>query len=130
MPRPAFELTEAKQLTFQVFGIESSTISLLDSYDDQNFRVETANDDGYVLKISNTDFDSDCLQMQNAAMHLLHEKGLPVPCPVACTKSDSDKPVYIWKCAGAMIALIHTITQPLIHPLFLQTHRAAILMSD
>jgi Ser/Thr protein kinase RdoA (MazF antagonist) len=101
MPRPTFDLSDAKRLALELFNVESSAVSMLDSYDDQNFLVKIASDAQYVLKISNTDFDTDCLEMQNAAMLLLHEKGLPVPCPIACTSSDCfDGPVYISKCTG------------------------------
>jgi Ser/Thr protein kinase RdoA (MazF antagonist) len=87
--RPELGADEARHVAATEFGINVSQVKALDSYDDQNFLLTVASGEQYVLKISNTDFSPDGLEMQNAALLALHGEGLKVPCPVTCTSGEN-----------------------------------------
>ena len=88
MVRPSFSMSAAAEVAKRVFDIAVDEIKPLDSYDDQNCLIKSKTKQ-YVLKISNTDFATDGLDMQNTALQALHEVGMPVPCPVACRGGNS-----------------------------------------
>jgi Ser/Thr protein kinase RdoA (MazF antagonist) len=75
---PVFDQAEAKAIALDVFGLAVDEVSALPSYDDQNFKLYCGAKK-YVLKISNTEFDTNALAMQNIAMVRLLDAGLPVP---------------------------------------------------
>ena len=60
-----------------------------EQYDDQNFLLRMGGPpDGsadFVLKISNTDFGTEVLDLQNCAMLLSAQHDLPVPVPQPCS---------------------------------------------
>jgi 4-aminobutyrate aminotransferase-like enzyme len=77
---PAFAEEAARQILPEGFGIEASSLKPLAGERDQNFRVDTAGGQRFLLKISNPADDEPILAMQTAA--LLHiervDPGLPV----------------------------------------------------
>src|SRR5580700_12251187 len=77
---PAFGEQAARQILREGFGVDSSSLKPLAGERDQNFRVDTAGGQRFLLKISNPADDEPILAMQTAA--LLHiervDPGLPV----------------------------------------------------
>ncbi len=77
---PAFGEEAARQILREGFGVEPSSLRPLAGERDQNFRVDTADGQRILLKISNPADDGPVLAMQAAA--LLHiervDPGLPV----------------------------------------------------
>ena len=64
---PALSAAEAVELARRVFGLEGEATPL-SSERDQNFRLQTAGGDRFVLKIANRTDDRALLEAQNAAM--------------------------------------------------------------
>jgi Ser/Thr protein kinase RdoA (MazF antagonist) len=83
MVRPALTIENVQAVASGVFGVVAEKVKPLDSYDDQNALITTTAGEQFVLKISNTDFGTDGLEMQNQALLALHGAGMHVPCPVA-----------------------------------------------
>jgi len=98
MAKPRFSCDDAATIASEHFGIQSTSISSLPSYDDQNFRVHSAKED-VVLKIAAS--GSECrdfagaeetqgqLEFENALMRLLADEGVTVPC-LFKSKDDQD----------------------------------------
>jgi 4-aminobutyrate aminotransferase-like enzyme len=93
---PALTEEAARQILREGFGVESSSLQPLAGERDQNFRVDTAGGQRFLLKISNPADDAPILAMQAAA--LLHiervDPGLPVmrTLPTAAGESWLDVP--------------------------------------
>jgi Ser/Thr protein kinase RdoA (MazF antagonist) len=62
-PAPAFSIDEAQTAAEQLFGV-AGTATPLDSERDQNFRIATAGDGAFVLKIANPGEDHAVAEMQ------------------------------------------------------------------
>ena len=89
MPRPVFSTEEAASLVKDHFGLEAASVSQLASYDDQNFRIDTAAQGTFVLKIAAA--EAECrgfcdeaatkgmMEMENQAMQLMASAGVSVP---------------------------------------------------
>ncbi len=77
---PAFGEAAARQILREGFGIESSSLRLLAGERDQNFRVDTAGGQRFLLKVSNPADDEPILAMQAAALRHIErvDPGLPV----------------------------------------------------
>jgi 4-aminobutyrate aminotransferase-like enzyme/aminoglycoside phosphotransferase (APT) family kinase protein len=77
---PAFGEAAARQILSEGFGVESSSLRLLAGERDQNFRVDTADGQRFLLKISNPADDEPILAMQAAALRHIErvDPGLPV----------------------------------------------------
>ena len=77
---PSFDEDDAARIARDVFGVEGAA-SALRSERDQNFRIELADGEAWVLKISNTGEDPAVLDMENKGMaHAARvEPSLPVP---------------------------------------------------
>src|SRR3984957_3073620 len=77
---PAFGENAARQVLRERFGVESSSLRPLAGERDQNFRVDTAGGQRFLLKISNLADDRPVLEMQAAALHHIErvDPGLPV----------------------------------------------------
>lgn len=69
---PNFEPGLAAQIAADRFGVEGS-VSLLPSYIDQNFLIETAGGESWVLKVANATEREAFLDLQNQAMIRLAE---------------------------------------------------------
>jgi 4-aminobutyrate aminotransferase-like enzyme len=77
---PAFGEQAARQILREGFGVESSSLKPLAGERDQNFRVEEAAGQRFLLKISNPADDRPVLAMQAAALRHIErvDPGLPV----------------------------------------------------
>src|ERR1700683_3196417 len=77
---PAFSEQAARQILREGFGVEASSLKPLAGERDQNFRVEEADGQRLLFKISNPADDGPILAMQAAALrHIeLVDPGLPV----------------------------------------------------
>ena len=93
---PAFSEAAARQILREGFGVESSSLRLLAGERDQNFRVDTAGGQRFLLRISNPADDAPILAMQAAALRHIErvDPGLPVmrARPAAAGKSWVDVP--------------------------------------
>ncbi len=78
MSSPSFTPAEASVLVRENYGIEAEA-SLLVSYIDQNFRLETPGGECFVLKIWNRGESLDRLDLQERFQQRLQQK--EVPCP-------------------------------------------------
>ena len=77
---PAFDEEAARQILRDGFGVESSSLTPLAGERDQNFRVDTADGQRFLFKISNPADDRPILEMQAAALRHIErvDPGLPV----------------------------------------------------
>ena len=77
---PAFSEEAARQILREGFGVESSSLNLLAGERDQNFRVEAADGQRFLFKISNPADGRPILAMQTAALRHIErvDPGLPV----------------------------------------------------
>src|SRR5260370_40989194 len=77
---PAFGEEAARQILWEGFGVESSSLKPLAGERDQNFRVDTAGGQRFLFKISNPADDRPILEMQAAALRHIEraDPGLPV----------------------------------------------------
>jgi Ser/Thr protein kinase RdoA (MazF antagonist) len=77
---PAFGENAARQVLRERFGVESSSLRPLAGERDQNFRVDTAGGQRFLLKISSPADDRPVLEMQAAALRHIErvDPGLPV----------------------------------------------------
>ncbi len=77
---PAFGEDAARQILSAGFGVEATSLSPLAGERDQNFRVDTAGGQRFLLKISNPADDGPILAMQTAALRHIErvDPGLPV----------------------------------------------------
>ncbi len=77
---PAFGEEAARQILRQGFGVESLSLNPLVGERDQNFRVDTADGQRFLFKISNPADDRPILAMQAAALRHIErvDPGLPV----------------------------------------------------
>ncbi|HUL24141.1 MAG TPA: phosphotransferase, partial [Streptosporangiaceae bacterium] len=77
---PAFGEQAARQILREGFGVQSSSLKPLAGERDQNFRVDTAAGQRFLLKISNPADDGPVLAMQAAALRHIErvDPGLPV----------------------------------------------------
>ena len=109
MPRPAFTADEASAMASERFGLgEVSSVSDLPSYDDQNFRINTAARGSFVLKIAAA--EAECrgycdaeatkgmMEMENEAMRLMAAAGVTVPSLIAAVSPG---------CGGDIVTLEH-----------------------
>lgn len=64
---PVFSEEEARQIARELFGL-SGDLAPLKSERDQNFRIRTGKDDGYVLKLSNAAEDPGVIDFQVRAL--------------------------------------------------------------
>ena len=72
---PKFNEVDAARIAKELFGLDG-TAGLLPSERDQNFRLTTAGDESYVLKIANSTEPEAVLDFQNQAMmHLRSRRG-------------------------------------------------------
>lgn len=79
--KPSLTLAEAAALVPQLYGIECRKIAALESYDDQNFFVESVDGAKYTLKIHNgvESDNTDVLDAQVAMAELLRREGINCP---------------------------------------------------
>jgi 4-aminobutyrate aminotransferase-like enzyme len=93
---PALSEPAATQILTEGFGVESSSLRPLAGERDQNFRVNTAGGQRFLLKISNPADDAPILAMQAAALSHIErvDPGLPVmrALPTAAGESWVDVP--------------------------------------
>ena len=77
---PAFGEEAARQILREGFGVESSSLNPLAGERDQNFRVDTADGQRLLFKISNPADGRSILEMQAAALRHIErvDPGLPV----------------------------------------------------
>ena len=87
---PSFSNEEAESAAEQLFGVTGAA-SPLDSERDQNFRIKTANDGAFVLKIANPGEDHAIAEMQvEALLHIAAvDPTLPVPRVLRTLEGDS-----------------------------------------
>jgi 4-aminobutyrate aminotransferase-like enzyme len=88
---PAVGEEAARQILRVNFGVEAVSLKPLAGERDQNFRVDTADGQRFLLKISNPADDGPILAMQCAALrHIeLVDPGLPVMRPLPTAAGDS-----------------------------------------
>ena len=93
---PAFGEEAARQILWEGFGVESSSLNPLAGERDQNFRVDTADGQRFLFKISNPADDRPVLEMQTAALRHIErvDPGLPVmrSLPTAAGESWAEVP--------------------------------------
>ncbi|XP_075711284.1 hydroxylysine kinase isoform X2 [Rhinoderma darwinii] len=87
--KPAVNEPQAIKLAEMLFGLEVCKVKPLPSYDDQNFYIQTLDDETttqmeYVLKIRNGEEskNTELIEVQLCAMKFLHDEGLPTPNPM------------------------------------------------
>lgn len=76
--RPMLSIQEAQDLSHSLYGLDC-TARTLPSDRDQNFRLDTADGQTFVLKISNGDERRDVLEAQSSVLEILKKTGLRVP---------------------------------------------------
>ena len=94
--KPVVSASLAESLLVRLYGLRSTTVKELNSYDDRNFRftveMETTNphirevcQDGYILKVTNwqDSKDVDFFDAQNEMILHMAGAGLDVPVPIA-----------------------------------------------
>ncbi len=88
---PAFGAEAARQILREGFGVESSSLEPLVGERDQNFRVDTADGQRFLFKISNPADDGPILAMQaDALLHIERvDPGLPVMRALPTAAGDS-----------------------------------------
>ncbi|MBE2239277.1 MAG: phosphotransferase, partial [Caldilineaceae bacterium] len=91
---PRFDLHQAAEIAQNHFGI-SGAIRTLPSERDQNFRIEPASGDSYVLKITNAQESYDLLDAQNHALKRLAQAGMPWPSPAVMRTLAGDAIAHI-----------------------------------
>jgi 4-aminobutyrate aminotransferase-like enzyme/Ser/Thr protein kinase RdoA (MazF antagonist) len=86
---PSFTDADAARIALEVFGVEG-VASALRSERDQNFRLDSADGETFVVKISNTGEDLAVLEMENEGMaHAVQvDPSLPVPAIRATVAGD------------------------------------------
>ena len=76
---PAFGEQAARQILRDAFGVESSSLKPLAGERDQNFRVDTAAGQRFLLKVSNPADDGPVLAMQAAALRHIEQVDPDLP---------------------------------------------------
>ncbi len=79
-PSPNFSIEEIKNIANKLYGL-TGTLTPLDSERDQNFQIDTAAGDQYVIKIANIAEEPTIIDMQLKALEHISavDPGLPVP---------------------------------------------------
>ena len=99
--RPLFSLNEAAQIVSDLYGRSATTIRTLPSDRDQNFYIETADSQKYVLKIASSTEDAAVLDFQNQALlYLAARPELGSAIPQICMSLDNQPLVEIPGKAG------------------------------
>ncbi|XP_034737491.1 hydroxylysine kinase [Etheostoma cragini] len=82
--KPNFSQSQLFEIMERVFRLTPSEIRSLPSYDDQNVYVVAIEGGEYVLKIMNSEDSKNTalIEMQNYAMTVLHQHGLPAQTPL------------------------------------------------
>lgn len=77
--KPNFSLAQATDVLRRLYGLTTSEVRPLPSYDDQNFYVLSSNNNEYVLKILNSGDSKNpsLIEVQTYAMTYLQENGIP-----------------------------------------------------
>jgi 4-aminobutyrate aminotransferase-like enzyme/Ser/Thr protein kinase RdoA (MazF antagonist) len=76
--RPVITRAHAEQLSGELFLVVGKASSL-PSYSDANFRIDTDSGERFVLKVFNSHQDAAELKLQQKALALAHDAGVPVP---------------------------------------------------
>jgi len=74
---PRFDAQQAAAIALKQYGV-TGAIRPLPSERDQNFRIELASGEGFVLKIANASESYDLLDAQNHALKRMAQAGLPL----------------------------------------------------
>jgi len=102
--RPRFEDEDALRIARDYFGRVISRLRQLPSDRDQNFYLEEASGDAYVLKIAGTAEKAEILDLQNKAMqHLAEIMGRPSmqgPFPMVCRSITDQEIVKVQDASG------------------------------
>ena len=107
MIKPNLRVQDVEDLVFKLTGIQVQSVKQLDSYDDQNFLLETKSHERLVLKISNsedTDFP-DLLEETNRLLLHCHDQGIKVPKPRVIHEDKTVTRVFIKDTPGVKFAL-------------------------
>jgi len=95
---PAFDLETARKIAKDLYGIDA-TATCLPSERDQNFLLQTASGERFVLKLANATEERSMLEAQNAAMaHLSSRIDL---CPRVIQTTGGDDTALVTSPAGA-----------------------------
>ncbi len=78
--QPNFTLRDATEIAERVFGLRGK-LKLLESERDQNFRLQTADNTAYVLKIAHAEEDPGVLSFQTEALRYMQEQAEALPIP-------------------------------------------------
>ena len=79
-----FTEKEIKQLVKDLYGLQVSSITPLDSYIDQNSLLTDENGKKYVLKIAHPEEEREVMAAQTGAMEYLAANNTTVTCPKVC----------------------------------------------
>ena len=74
---PRFSASQARTIVCDYFGLKAVGQKDLPSYSDQNFRVDLASGERFVLKIANSGSDQAMLDLENRALERAVAAGLP-----------------------------------------------------
>ncbi|KAM3833840.1 hydroxylysine kinase-like [Diretmus argenteus] len=77
--KPNLSESQVTELVKRLYGLTSSQICPLPSYEDQNFYLAPVEGGEYILKVMNSEDskNTDMLEVQTYAMTFLHQRGLP-----------------------------------------------------
>jgi Ser/Thr protein kinase RdoA (MazF antagonist) len=96
---PHFDLSQAAAIAQQHFGV-GGAIRPLPSERDQNFCIENAAGESYVLKIANATESHALLDAQNHALERMARAGIPLPSPAVARTLTGDTITQIATDAG------------------------------
>jgi hydroxylysine kinase len=93
MIKPKLAVEEVKDFVKKLTGIDVVSVKELNSYDDQNFLLQTKSHDQLVLKLSNSEDTQHpgLLEEINRVLLHLHNQGIKVPKPLCLTSMSSDQ---------------------------------------
>ncbi len=93
--RPAVTLEQARELLASRYGLNASRLKALDSFRDQNFRVDVVDGSAYVLKIANSMEPVASLELENGALTRLARLAPELPVPRLIAARDGSELVRV-----------------------------------
>jgi 4-aminobutyrate aminotransferase-like enzyme/Ser/Thr protein kinase RdoA (MazF antagonist) len=114
---PVFSVDEAKQIAGNLFGLSGNFLPLK-SERDQNFHIQTQNNDNYVLKLSNAAENPGVIDFQTQALLHIEQQDPTLPIPRVVRTHE-----------GALTGLIKSSTgkQHIVHSL---TYLPGVVLDD
>ena len=105
---PVFSVDEAKQIAHNLFGLSGNFLPL-ESERDQNFHIQTQNNDNYVLKLSNAVENPDVIDFQTQALLHIEQQDPTLPVP-RVVRTQEGVPTGLIKSSTGQQHIVHSLT--------------------